>query len=97
MTFDFNTTISDIDIWVENNLKLETDLTELTTQNISEDIVDTYIEDLIQALEPAKSYECKGMLFLMVDEPSSLCADECVRFVYIPTYFAATIMMTAIS
>lgn len=98
MTFNFNTTIPDIDIWIENNLKLERDLTELTTQNVSEDIVNTYIEDMIQALRPVKSIDCIGWLFLMVDEPSSLmCADERVQFVYIPTYLAATIMMTAVN
>lgn len=97
MTFNFNTNIHDVDIWIENNLKLERDLTELTTQDVSEDIVNTYIEDLIQALKSVKSIDCRGMLFLMVDEPSSLCANERVQFVYIPTYFAAAIMMTAVN
>ena len=97
MTFRFDTTIPDIDIWIENNMKLQRDLTELVTENIDEDIVNTYIEDLIQALKLARSYECEGMLFLMAEEPSSLCADDRVQFVYIPTYFAATIMMTAVN
>ena len=90
MTFRFDTTIPDIDTWIENNMKLQRDLTELVTENIDEDIVNTYIEDLIQALKPARSYECEGMLFLMAEEPSSLCADDRVQFVY-------TIMMTAVN
>lgn len=97
MTFNFNTPIPNIDIWIENNLKLERDLTALTTQNVSEDIVNTYIEDMVQALRPVKSVDCIGWLFLMDDEPSSLCADERIHFVYIPTYLAATIMMTAVN
>lgn len=97
MTFNFDTT-PDIDIWIENNHKLARDLKELTTQNVSEDIVNTYIEDLVQALRPVESHLCIGWLFLMVDEPSRLSgADERVQFVYIPTYIAATIMMTAVN
>lgn len=97
MTFEFNTTIPDIDIWNENNSKLIQDLIELTTKNVPVYTVNAYMEDLVQTLMPVKSIECRGMLFLMVDEPSSLCADERVQFVYIPTYLVATIMMTAVN
>ena len=52
---------------------------------------------MIQALKPVKNIEYREILFLMIDDPSSICADERVQFVYIPTYLAATIMMTAVN
>lgn len=97
MTFNFNTSIPDIDIWNKNNSKLMQDLIELTTKNVPVDMVNAYLKDMVQALKPVESVDCIGWLFLMDVEPSSLCADERVHFVYIPTYLAATIMMTAVN
>ncbi len=98
MIFKFNTTAQDIDIWIENNDKLVQDLIELTTKNVPDAEVNAYLEDMVGALRPVKSIDCFGMLYLMSDEPSSMYdADERVQFVYIPTYLAATIMMTAMN
>lgn len=98
MKFEFTITNKvDTAIWNNSNIKLEKDLHELMESSVEEDTITTYIYDLIQALKPADRAKDKEMLFLMYDEPSSMPADARVEYVYKPTYFAATILMTAMT
>lgn len=84
-------------VWDNSNRKLEQDLRELTNTNPSEKEVHDYLQAMIRELQPVNNEQCKGMLFLMYDAPSSMPADARVDFVYRPTYLAATILTTAMN
>ena len=98
MKFEFTTTATpNTKVWNESNARLELNLKELVNGTVSEDTVRTYCIDMFKALRTVNNENCKGMLFLMYDEPTSMPADARVDFVYRPTYIAATIMMTAMN
>lgn len=107
MKFEFITTKTvDTNAWNACTEKLEQDLHELIAGEVSEEELTMYLMDLIQALKPVRrmefhsadeSEESGGMLFLMYDDPASMPADARVRYVYKPTYIAATILMTAMN
>ena len=87
----------DLTIWNKNTIKLRDDLLELTNQNVPEAEVLKYLNDMIDKLRSVDRDSCRDMLFLMYDMPSSMPADSRVEYVYKPTYYAATIIMTAIN
>lgn len=98
MKFTFTKTATiNTEAWDKSNAKLEQDLNKLTSENLSESVIHTYIEDMCRALQTVDNDNCKGMLFLMYDAPVSMPADARVEYVYKPTYLAATIMMTAMN
>lgn len=98
MKFEFTKTATvDTEAWSKSNARLEQNLKELVNKNPSEKVVATYLDNMICALEPVNKEQCKGMLFLMYDAPSSMPADARVEYVYKPTYLAAIIMMTAMN
>ena len=81
--------------WYRINVKLENDLRKLATGQVAEEEVKEYIANMERELRPIENGRCQEMLFLMYDNPASMPADARVDFVYIPTYIAATMMMTA--
>ena len=83
--------------WTKTTQKLEKDLMDLVSGKVSQEVVKEYLLDMIKAMRTVSNENCKDMLFLMFDEPSSMPADARVDFVYRPTYIAATIMMTAMN
>lgn len=98
MKFEFTTTPTpNTTVWYESNAKLEQNLEDLVSGTVSEDDVRTYCLNMFKALRTVNNENCKEMLFLMYDNPSSMPADARVEFVYRPTYIAATIMMTAMN
>lgn len=96
MLFEFNPgTKVDTAKWMQTNLKLKRDLVELANGLVPENEIVEYVKSMKESLRLVENGKCENMQFLMFDEPSSMPADARVDFVYLPTYLAATIMMTA--
>ena len=79
--------------WCRCSIRLDRDLEELTHGGVPEGEVREYLTAMIRELRPVG----EKALFLMYDEPGSMPGDARVDFVYMPTYFAAAILMTAMN
>ena len=97
MMFEFNPGAKvDTQKWAQVNAKLRSDLRELVSGSLDESVVVEYLNEMTLSLRTVENGKCDEMLFLMFDRPESMPADARVEFVYLPTYLAATIMMTAV-